>query len=221
MEYLSEQQQYDIIMSMRQEGLWPDSLQIIEHNAAILVGAWTAQYARLNRLPTASEAYAELVRLRGKLVFNAPASATPADEMPYPDDENMRNITTLDDIKEMSIEKTKRFARPGTEECKRFEERVAWIRRNKARRAKIEEPTERPVITPQMRAEQEGLARWTALNATINNYDPRRSYTASVINFKERLHAEVKEMIAEHAKLDEIEAHVNRRIRERDNGSIR
>jgi hypothetical protein len=148
----------------------------------------------------------------------APQPVDTATTLPHQDIAELRDIRNLSDVKRvMALPKEKMAKymrlRPASPAFHEFNQRIQYIQQHRIiGNPSVAEPQQPPKpATPQ-------AAKLAEIRARV---DSLKGYTNSVISFRNRLHAEIREMIADRQSLEQIEKHVVARIRNYENGSIR
>lgn len=138
--------------------------------------------------------------------------------LPHEDIAELRDIRNLADVKRvMALPKEKMAKymrlRPASPAFHEFNQRVQYIQQHRIMgNPSVAEPQQPPKpATPQ-------AAKLAEIRGRV---DSLKGYTNSVISFRNRVHAEIREMIADRQSLEQIEKHVVARIRNYENGSIR
>ena len=138
------------------------------------------------------------------------APEAPKDEMPWPDEPSLKNITGLDIA--TRVDMLKKFMQPGMP-LQKYNDRLAWLQRNEVFVAPDvdEEPSVRVRVAPVH-------AKLTRLYELIDKTG--KDYNKTTINLRDRLKRQISEMVQDRKSLETIETHVKAKIRDFETGSI-
>lgn len=166
-----------------------------------------------------------------QIVVQQVAPAAEPEGEPYPNDPNLRNIHTLEDIKEMSADQVRKFMQPvawevkdadGTNAKSRFDARVSYIGTNRIKRMPaLEQPKEVPLSKEQQRL-HDADSRRDAIRSHINSRVlGGNKHSHRTIAFRASLHQKVDDLSKSGASIAQVESAIQAECDSITNGSIR
>src|SRR5260370_6054668 len=150
------------------------------------------------------------------------------DDVPFPDDPNLKRILSIEDAQEMPKETLRRFLTAagankdatGTSALERFNARTQWLKANNVHRKVEEAAPATPPPTPEQKIQSEVRERIQAMADRINS-SVGKGWNTRTAQFRKRLLNDANELLTKGRTLAYVEKYVAEQIRNHEIGSIR